>query len=605
MADTPSSAIDFTSRDYASLRQTMIDGIPARMPEWTSRSPQDPGIVLIELFATMGDILSYYADRVASEAFLPTATQRSSILKLAALLNYRPRGTTAARVTLQFTMSPDTTFTVPAGTEVRTITADGNTAPVLFTTDADLINIGTTDGSPAQGLVMATQGRVVLAEQIGVAAGGQDESFVLLQTPVVDSSVSVQVRESPDDPAFTWTFVTDLIDARPADNVYTTSVDENGALTVLFGDGLNGRVPPRSSVITASYRVGGGAIGDVNENTIREMVSPIVGVLAVTNPAAASGGADAESIASIRANAPRALQALGRAITLDDFAALAQTQPQVAKARAEAVVYSNVTVYIAPFGGGQPSPRLLSDVVAYLSDRTMVGVDVVAASPVYVLIDINATINIAATITRSQAINRAKAVLTEALGFDNVNFGDRITISGVYSLLSTVVGVEYSSVTQLVRRGNSGVADVALAANEIAIAGDINITAAGGIVAGDVSTVGLSGSVSDFPTLPGAPTVLLMRCDTTTVHLDLQWAAATQVTYYYVEVNYLDTSAQSLGIMLVGPAYNPDLFGIDVPNNDLAAAFAIRVQAFNSVGPTDVGPASGPVTVAPNICATP
>jgi hypothetical protein len=68
--------IDYLARDYNSFRQALIDLIPAKLPEWTDRSESSFGIVLIELFAYMADILSYYQDRLANEAFLTTAQER-------------------------------------------------------------------------------------------------------------------------------------------------------------------------------------------------------------------------------------------------------------------------------------------------------------------------------------------------------------------------------------------------------------------------------------------------------------------------------------------------------------------------------------------------
>ena len=56
--------IDYLARDYNSFRQALIDLIPAKLPEWTDRSEADFGIVLIELFAYMADILSYYQERI-------------------------------------------------------------------------------------------------------------------------------------------------------------------------------------------------------------------------------------------------------------------------------------------------------------------------------------------------------------------------------------------------------------------------------------------------------------------------------------------------------------------------------------------------------------
>jgi len=80
--------IDYLARDYNSFRQALIDLIPAKLPEWTDRSEADFGIVLIELFAYMGDILSYYQDRIANEAFLTTAQERRSVINHLRLIGY-------------------------------------------------------------------------------------------------------------------------------------------------------------------------------------------------------------------------------------------------------------------------------------------------------------------------------------------------------------------------------------------------------------------------------------------------------------------------------------------------------------------------------------
>ena len=73
--------IDYLTKDYAGFRQAMLDQIPLRLPAWKDRSESDFGVVLIELFAYVADILSYYQDRVANEAYLATATQRRSLTR--------------------------------------------------------------------------------------------------------------------------------------------------------------------------------------------------------------------------------------------------------------------------------------------------------------------------------------------------------------------------------------------------------------------------------------------------------------------------------------------------------------------------------------------
>jgi hypothetical protein len=81
--------IDYLTKDYAGFRQGMLNQIPLLLPQWTDRSEADFGVVLIELMAYVADILSYYQDRVANEAFLASATQRRSVADLLRLIDYQ------------------------------------------------------------------------------------------------------------------------------------------------------------------------------------------------------------------------------------------------------------------------------------------------------------------------------------------------------------------------------------------------------------------------------------------------------------------------------------------------------------------------------------
>ena len=82
--------IDYMARDYDSLLQAMREQIPELLPEWQEyESEADFGNVLLQLFAHMGDILSYYQDRVAGESFLSTARSRSSVIDHLGLIAFR------------------------------------------------------------------------------------------------------------------------------------------------------------------------------------------------------------------------------------------------------------------------------------------------------------------------------------------------------------------------------------------------------------------------------------------------------------------------------------------------------------------------------------
>src|SRR5216683_7765388 len=97
--------VDYMARDYDSLLQSMRALIPYKLPEWTDyASEADFGNVLLQLFAHMGDILSYYQDRIANESFLGTAQTRRSIIHHLRLISYRlgTAAPAAAKLRLSF-----------------------------------------------------------------------------------------------------------------------------------------------------------------------------------------------------------------------------------------------------------------------------------------------------------------------------------------------------------------------------------------------------------------------------------------------------------------------------------------------------------------------
>jgi hypothetical protein len=113
---TADVAIDYLAKDYASFRQALLDFVPTRMPDWIERSEADVGMALLELMAATGDSLSYLQDRVASEAFLSTASQRRSVHDHLALLGYALDDGSSAAAWLQFRVAAP--YLLPAGFQV-------------------------------------------------------------------------------------------------------------------------------------------------------------------------------------------------------------------------------------------------------------------------------------------------------------------------------------------------------------------------------------------------------------------------------------------------------------------------------------------------------
>ncbi|MBI1395853.1 MAG: putative baseplate assembly protein [Betaproteobacteria bacterium] len=122
------SAIACRSGDHAAFRRTLLArltlaGEPA-LARLTTRDDGDFTIGLLDAWAAVGDVLTFYQERIANESYLATATERLSVLELAALIGYRPGPGVAATAWLAFTAED------PPGTTRRVAPTEDDPDPL-------------------------------------------------------------------------------------------------------------------------------------------------------------------------------------------------------------------------------------------------------------------------------------------------------------------------------------------------------------------------------------------------------------------------------------------------------------------------------------------
>lgn len=444
--------VDYTSRDYVSIREDLLNLIPTYAPAWTNRDTSDFGITLIELFSYMGDLLNFYIDRAANEGFLATASQRDSILQIAGMLNYIPTGSAPSLVELTFTNTSASAVNLPALTQIATTTTvDGVSTQIVFETDEEVVVPARVSGVSGTLTTTATQGYTVENEILGVSNGSPNQIFKLVEGPVIKSSIKVYVS------GIEYQYSEALINNSIYDPAFTTINDAEGSTYILFGDGVGGRIPATSGTITSTYRVGAGAAGNVPANKITFFLTNAAAGVTVTNQEAAVGGEDEESTDSIRVNAPLALRALNRAVSLKDYAYVALQVPGVAKAIADSEVYTSINLYIVPFGDPGASgssttavfDELSSRVSAYFLDKTAPNVSLTVLPPSYVDVDIDVTVNILPQYRQDIVTKQALSAIRELFSQENVFFADRVPVQFVLGVLSNVPGIDYSQLTYL------------------------------------------------------------------------------------------------------------------------------------------------------------
>jgi predicted phage baseplate assembly protein len=137
------SAIAYRIGTHSTFKQSLLAGLsgaPAPMRDLTTRDDDDFTIALLDAWATAGDVLTFYQERVANESYLRTATERLSVTELARLIGYRPSPGVAAAVALAFTVdgNPGSPLVaqIPAGTKVQSIPGPGETPQTFETVQA-------------------------------------------------------------------------------------------------------------------------------------------------------------------------------------------------------------------------------------------------------------------------------------------------------------------------------------------------------------------------------------------------------------------------------------------------------------------------------------
>lgn len=116
--------IDYMSRDFATIRSDLVKLIPQLTNQWTDYNADDVGIVLIELFSYISDILHLYGDRLANESFLSTAQSRQSVKELLKLIGYNvsPQSSSVGKVQFKSTEVSEGDILQP---EIQVSTTDG------------------------------------------------------------------------------------------------------------------------------------------------------------------------------------------------------------------------------------------------------------------------------------------------------------------------------------------------------------------------------------------------------------------------------------------------------------------------------------------------
>jgi hypothetical protein len=469
--------IDYTARDYDTIRSEMLALASQLLPEWTDREPADMGVTIIEAMAYVADVLSYNLDRVQNESYLASAQTREAVVDLLRLIGYELSPASPASVNM--VIQTNGTVTLPVGYKVytqastdapsleyrlpRAVTLTGaGYHCVSEETERTLRAFGATPIINDDLIFIAGE---VKSGALGASNGLRDQSFIIPDSPVcvgTDDTSTIKVQVSGTD----WEGRLNFIGTEPTDEVFVYRFLSSQEVVILFGDGVNGKVPPTGSAITYQCRIDGGSITNRSGvGAISNNDGTVSGVISVYNLQQPSGGSDPESITTAKKKGPLSLRALDRCVTLEDFEIMAKQTPGASIRSARAVAgdrpYS-VDVYVAtqgnnPIPTGEWFPLLnagygnIGAVGRYLSLKKPVPTVLNIKAPTVINPYFVADVYVYPNIIRETVKNDVQIALQQLFGAVTDEFGEGVALSAVIQAIENTKGVDYVNTTEFHR----------------------------------------------------------------------------------------------------------------------------------------------------------
>jgi hypothetical protein len=305
-------------------------------------------------------------------------------------------------------------------------------------------------------VVKATHGET-RPELLGSGDASQPlQSFVLRQPPLtyvsapvasgVASTLAIYVNN------IEWQETDTLAGLSPKDRKFITQTDDDGVTTVIFGNGEQGsRLPTGVQNVQASYRNGIGLPGNVNATQISQMQTRPMGAKAVINPLPASGGADKESRDLARQNAPLAVMALDRLVSVQDFADFSRTFAGIAKADARPLAAGRrQIVHVTVAGAGDiridPQSDLYRNLLIAMRKAGDPNTPFQVDSRELLILILSARVRIHPDYLWDPVAAQIRANLLDFFGFDRRALGQPALLCEVIAAIQQVPGVIYVDV---------------------------------------------------------------------------------------------------------------------------------------------------------------
>ena len=379
------------------------------------------------------DVLAYnthyngvYANVLANEMFLDSADMRNSIVSHAKHVGYTPRSATApyADVNLVVNNATGATLTASQGTTF-TSTVDGVSYNYIVKEDTTTTPV---DGVYTFKNLNLYEGTLV-TNKYTVNTTDANQRFLIKNDMADTTTLLVKVQNSSTDTTTTtYALSTDLANVSSTSAVYFLEGAEDEQYEVVFGDGVLGKALSTGNIVSLTYIVTNGS--DSNGASSFALSGNVGGFtdVSLTVNTNSVNGADPESPASIRFNAPKQYATQNRAVTAKDYESKVKSIYSNAKSVQvwggednETPVYGRVYISINPVAGATLTEATKSDIITQLKDFNVASITPVIEDPETTFIQPTVTIRYDAKSTTNTAESIKSLVQTAITNFNTDN----------------------------------------------------------------------------------------------------------------------------------------------------------------------------------------
>ena len=456
----------FTNLDFADLRNQIKDYLRVNSDFADFDFEGSNFSTLIDLLAYNSYITAYNTNMAVNECFLDSATLRENVVSLARNIGYVPRSSRSAQAIVDFSVDlgdNDTKILTLKAGQVAVGNQTGSN--YIFSIPDDFVATTGANNFANFSRLKLYEG-IYLQKQFQIDYSQPNQRYIIPNANVDTTSIRVTISSTTNE---TYTLYNNILKVDSTSKLFLIQEIEDEQYEILFGDGIIGKKPPAGGVITVTYivtngKLGNGAknfsfVGILKDDTDRTVTE---GISILTTQQKADMGDNIEDVSSIKYLAPRIYSSQYRAVTANDYTGIIPfVYPNVESVTAyggeelDPPEYGKVFISIKPKNGSFLSQITKDDISRQLKQYSIAGIkpEIIDLKYLYVELDTSVYYNTNATSDASELISSVTRTLTTYSNSSDINaFGGRFKYSKIIGLIDDSARGVTSNITRVKMR---------------------------------------------------------------------------------------------------------------------------------------------------------